>query len=54
MKDEDLQLNKGVELMLRRRTKDNPDSKGLKVHKTFSLGSKLIRFKFEFTWESIT
>jgi hypothetical protein len=54
MKDDDLQINKGVELMLRRRTKDNPDSKGLKVSKIFALRNTVFKFRFEFTWESTT
>jgi hypothetical protein len=54
MKDDDLQINKGVELMLRRRAKDNPKSKGLKIKKSFALRNTLFKFKFEFTWGSIT
>ena len=54
MKDADLQINKGVELMLRRRAKDNPESKGLKVSKIFALRNTVFKFKFEFTWGSTT
>tara|TARA_X000001036_G_scaffold88249_2_gene80363 strand:- start:12371 stop:12535 length:165 start_codon:yes stop_codon:yes gene_type:complete len=54
MKDDDLQINKGVELMLRRRAKDNPESKGLKVSKIFALRNTVFKFKFEFTWGSTT
>ena len=54
MKDDDLQINKGVELMLRRRAKDNPESKGLKVSKIFALRNTVFKFKVEFTWGSTT
>jgi hypothetical protein len=47
-----MQINKGVELMLRRENKNiEPDRKGLVIQKTFSLLKKTIRIKFEFTWE---
>lgn len=51
MKDDNLQINKGVELMLRRRAEKNPCSKGLKINKIFALRNKVFRFKLEFTWE---
>jgi hypothetical protein len=47
-----IQINKGVELMLRRENKNiEPDKKGLFFRKTFSLLSKKFEIKFEFTWE---
>jgi len=54
MKDDDLQINKGVELMLRRRAKVEPPSKGLKIHKIIALRNKVFKFKLEFTWEEST
>ena len=47
---EDLQINKGVELMLRRSERE-PERSGLKVKQTFTLLSKIVSFRFEFTWE---
>lgn len=53
-KDNGLEINKGTEIMLRRRAKDNPESKGLKVSKIFALHNTVFKFRFEFTWESTT
>jgi len=47
---EDLQINKGVELMLRRGQK-RPETSGLKVNNTFTLLRKVFSFRLEFTWE---
>lgn len=46
----DLQINKGVELMLRRSERE-PERSGLKVKQTFTLLSKIVSFRLEFTWE---
>jgi hypothetical protein len=48
---ENLQINKGVDLMLRRLDRE-PERSGLKVRQTFTLLSKIISFRFEFTWEN--
>jgi hypothetical protein len=47
---EDLQINKGVELMLRRSERE-PERSGLKVKQTFRLLSKVFSIRLEFTWE---
>ena len=50
----DLSINKGVELMLRRRLKkEEPERYGLKIKKTFSLLKKEFQIKFEFTWRDL-
>jgi len=47
----ELQINKGVELMLRRRTKEpQPEWSGIKIHKTLILLKKVFQFKIEFIW----
>jgi len=46
---QDLQINKGVELMLRRSRRE-PIKSGLKVKQTFTLLSKIFSFRLEFTW----
>jgi hypothetical protein len=52
MKDDDLQINKGTELMLRRRAKRvPPQRKGLRIHKILALHKKVFHFKLEITWE---
>jgi len=51
MNDKDLAINKGVELMLRRRVHPKePERYGIKIRKTFSLLKKHFQIKFEFTW----
>lgn len=48
---QDLNINKGVELMLRRdKKKIEPEKKGLKVRQTISLFGREFQLKFEFTW----
>lgn len=54
MKGDDLQINKGVELMLRRRAKKEPENRGLKIHKILALRKKIFHFKLEITWEEST
>ena len=54
MKGDDLQINKGVELMLRRRAKVEPNTRGLKIHKILALRKKIFHFKLEITWEEST
>lgn len=49
---EELKINKGVELMLRREIKEeSPEPSGLKLRHTFTLLKKKFNLKFEFTWE---
>ena len=49
---EELKINKGVELMLRREFKEEvPESSGLKLRHTFTLLKKKFILSFEFTWE---
>ena len=50
---EELSINKGIELMLRR-TKKEPDmkpSKGFGIKKTFSFLKRTVHFNFELRWE---
>lgn len=54
MKDDDLEINKGTELMLRRRAKRDPIRKGLRIHKILALRKKVFHFKLEITWEEST
>ena len=49
---EELKINRGVELMLRREIKeDSPEPSGFKLRHTFTLLKKKFNLKFEFTWE---
>jgi len=48
-KDLPEQINRGVELMLRRE-KEKPIKNGLCIQKNFSLLKKKFEIKFEFTW----
>lgn len=48
--DKEIQINKGVELMLRREKKEEAH-KLLSFKKTFSLLKKKIQIMFEFSWE---
>jgi len=50
MNDEN--INKGIELMLRRVKKEESKRMGLIFNKSFNLLSKTIFLKFEFTWEA--
>jgi len=45
-----LQINKGVELMLRRSERE-PERSGLKIRQKFRLLSKIFSIRLEFTWE---
>ena len=47
---QDLKINKGVELMLRRDKKVEPKRRGLRVSQTITLLGKTVEFKFELTW----
>ncbi|AOV57487.1 hypothetical protein S170810_235 [Synechococcus phage S-CAM1] len=47
------EINKGVELMLRRRTKE-PPGKGIRIKHTLSLLGKVFQLRFEFTWKEET
>ena len=46
-----MDINKGVELMLRRASRKN--SKGLKILQTFNLLKKLFTIRIEFTWDDV-
>lgn len=50
---QDIKINKGVELMLRRELKEEtpPEPSGLRISQTVILLKKKFNFKFEFTWE---
>jgi hypothetical protein len=48
---QDLKINKGVELMLRRDKREpEPERKGLKLNHTVNLLRKRFNLKIEFTW----
>lgn len=49
-KTPEYQINKGVELMLRRMN-TKPPERGLKIHKRLVLLKKVFNFRIEFTWE---
>jgi hypothetical protein len=49
-KIENQNINRGVELMLRRK-EENPKRKGFKVSKRLNLLSKIFSLKIELTWE---
>jgi hypothetical protein len=49
--NENLEINKGVELMLRRKIKKEPERFGLKISKKFIFLKRKFEIKFEFTWE---
>jgi len=54
MTHNDFTINKGVELMLRRRVdKKEPKRCGLRLQKNFSLLKKHFQIKFEFTWRDL-
>jgi hypothetical protein len=48
--DEEIKINKGVELMLRRE-KPAPERRGAILEHTFNLLKRKFQLKFEFTWE---
>ena len=48
------EINKGTELMLRRKKKVSPVLKRLGYDSTFSLINRSFRFKLELSWEKIT
>jgi len=51
---EDLKINKGVELMLRGRKKqEEPEKNGFKLIKIVSLFKRKFQFRIEFTWETL-
>ena len=48
----ELKINKGIELMLRRAKKKDPEpSKGFSITKVFSLLKRKVYFNFELWWE---
>ena len=52
--NEELSINKGIELMLRRAKKetDEKPSRGFLIKKTFSLLKRKVYFNFELRWEN--
>ena len=49
---EELSINKGIEIMLRRdKDKDAKPSKGFGIKKTFSFLKRTVHFNFELRWE---
>ena len=50
---DELSINKGIELMLRRAKKDTDvkPSKGFVIKKTFSFLKRTVHFNFELRWE---
>ena len=46
-----LQINKGIEFMLRRRVDKFKPKHGLTLSKTFSLLRRTFHFNMEFSWE---
>jgi hypothetical protein len=50
---QEIRINKGVELMLRRELKEDtpPEPSGFKISQTLSFLKKKFTFRFEFTWE---
>ena len=51
---DELSINKGIELMLRRAKKetDKKPSRGFLIKKTFSLLKRKVYFNFELRWEN--
>jgi len=48
---QELKINKGVELMLRRESLvEEPDYSGIKIDHEITFLSKVFNLKFEFTW----
>jgi hypothetical protein len=50
-KDQQPQINKGIEFMLRRRVDKVKPKHGLTLSKTFSLLRRTFHFNMEFSWE---
>jgi hypothetical protein len=54
-KGDGLEINKGTELMLRRRAKRVPQQRrGLRINNIFALRKMIFQFKLEITWEEST
>jgi len=49
--DQQLQINKGIEFMLRRRVDKVKPKHGLTLNKTFNLLRRTFHFNMEFSWE---
>jgi hypothetical protein len=47
----DLEINKGIEFMLRRRVTNRKPRHGLTLSKTFNLLRRTFHFNLEFSWE---
>jgi len=50
-KDKPLAINKGIELMLRRKDTNEKPTKGFNITKTFSFLKRRVYFNFELKWE---
>jgi len=51
-KDNELEINKGTELMLRRDKKENtPEKNGVIINHKLTLLKRIFNFNLEFTWE---
>ena len=50
-KTKELAINKGIELMLRRKDTNEKPSKGFNITKTFSFLRRIVYFNFELRWE---
>ena len=50
---DELSINKGIELMLRRAKEDTHEEpkKGFNITKTFSILKRIVYFNFELKWE---
>jgi len=49
--DQELQINKGIEFMLRRRVDNNKPKHGLEWNTTFNLLRRIFHLHLGFTWE---
>ncbi len=50
-KDKELAINKGIELMLRRKDTNEKPLKGFTITKTFSLLKRIFYFNIDLKWE---
>ena len=50
-KTKELAINKGIELMLRRKDINEKPTKGFSITKTFSFLKRRVYFNFELKWE---
>jgi len=50
--DKPLAINKGIELMLRRKDTNEKPTKGFNITKSFSFLKRRVHFNFELKWEN--